>query len=64
MKSESIAVNCAHLCNGTHHPMKTNAGKTWRPKLLAVIAQLHGECDQCQRESIETYGAPLTEGVA
>ena len=63
MKSDSIATNCARLCNGTHHPMKTNEGKRWRPRLLEVIADLHGECAECQRESIERYGVPL-EGVA
>ena len=59
MKSESIAVNCARLCGLTHHPMKTNHGATYRPLLLAAIARLHGECAQCQREAIVTYGAPL-----
>lgn len=61
MKSDSIAVNGARLCRFVHHPLKTYAGKTWRPKLIAVIGKLHGECAQCQRESIERYGVPLEE---
>jgi hypothetical protein len=60
MKSLSIATNGARLCNGTHHPMKTNAGKTWRPRLLDVVARLASECAQCQRESISRYGEELS----
>jgi len=62
MKSKSIAVNAARLCR-VHHPMKTDHGSTYRPLLLAAIARLHGECAQCQRESIEVYGVPLEESV-
>lgn len=61
MKSESIAINDARLCGLTHHPMKTMDGATWRTRLLAVIAELHGECADCQRECIATYGHPLDE---
>lgn len=60
MKSESIAVNLARLCGLTHHPMKTEHAE-WRKPLLGVIARLHGECADCQREAIETYGKPLEE---
>ena len=63
MKSKSIAVNAARLC-AWHHNLKTREGKTWRPRLLTVIAQRHGECADCQRESISEYGVPLGEGVA
>lgn len=62
MKSRSVAVNCARLCF-PHHEKKTHEGRDWRPKLLAVIADLHGDCVQCQRESIEEYGRPLGEGT-
>lgn len=58
MKSLSIATNAAQMCS-VHHRLKTNAGKTWRPRLLTVIAALASECTACQRESIETYGLPL-----
>jgi hypothetical protein len=40
--------------------MKTNAGKTWRPRLLDVVARLASECAQCQRESISRYGEELS----
>ena len=63
LKSKSIAVNGARLCRFTHHNLKTREGKTWRPRLLTVIAQRHGECADCQRESITEYGVPLGEGV-
>ena len=63
MKSLSVAVNGARLCSW-HHWLKGQHGKTWRPRLLSVIAHLHGECAQCQRESIERYGMPLSEEVA
>jgi hypothetical protein len=62
MKSDSVAVNAARLC-WAHHDLKGREGRTWRPRLLDVIAQLHGECARCQREQIETYGVPLGEGV-
>lgn len=63
LKSPSIATNAARLCARVHHPLKTREGRTWRPRLLSEIARLHGECAQCQRESIETWGVPL-EGIA
>jgi hypothetical protein len=62
MKSKSIATNAARLCARVHHPMKTEHAE-WRQRLLDVIARLHGECAQCQRESIEAYGVPLGEGA-
>ena len=63
MKSLSIAVNGARLC-GAHHRLKTREGRTWRPRLLSVIADRHGRCSDCRRESIERYGMPLGEEVA
>lgn len=63
MKSESIATNGARLC-AWHHSLKTRGGRTWRPRLLAVIAQRASECAPCQRESIETWGMPLDEVAA
>ena len=63
LKSKSIAVNGARLCRFVHHNLKTREGRTWRPRLLTVIAQRHGECADCQRESITEYGVPLGEGV-
>lgn len=63
MKSKSIAVNCARLCF-PHHEKKTHEGRDWRPRLLDVIARLHGSCAACQRESIEEYGRPLGEVAA
>ena len=62
MKSESIATNAARVCH-RHHEMKTHDGRTWRPRFLAVIARLHGECARCQREAIEVWGTPIGEGV-
>lgn len=58
MKSPSIPTNAARLCV-VHHEMKTNAGETWRPALLRVIAHRHGACSVCQREAITTWGGPL-----
>ena len=63
MKSQSVATNGARLCSW-HHSIRTREGRTWRPRLLSEIARLHGACAQCQRESIETWGVPLEEGVA
>lgn len=63
VKSASVAVNAARLC-AWHHSIKTREGRTYRPLILAVIARLHGECAECQRESIARYGVPLGEGVA
>jgi 5-methylcytosine-specific restriction endonuclease McrA len=37
MKSESTAENLVSLC-GVAHRQKTEAGKIWRPKLLAYLA--------------------------
>ena len=36
MKSRSTLDNAATLC-GSHHRVKTNAGKTWRPVLLEYV---------------------------
>lgn len=63
MKSESIAVNAARLC-AWHHSLKTREGRTYRPRLIAVIGRLASECAPCQRESIERYGVPLAEVAA
>ena len=49
MKSKSIATNGARLCNW-HHRLKTEAGKTWRPRLIDVIHSLIRDCAQCQEE--------------
>lgn len=57
-KSKSIAVNAARLC-GIHHRRKTEAGKTWRPVLIALVGLLHGECVACQAENLAEYGVPL-----
>jgi hypothetical protein len=54
MKSPSVATNAARLC-GWHHSLKTREGRTWRPRLLAVIARLASTCSRCQRESIEVW---------
>lgn len=43
MKSESTRFNGVLLCSNVHHPMKTNAGKTWRPVLLAYLARFYPE---------------------
>lgn len=63
MKSLSIAVNAARTCTW-HHSIKTREGRTWRPKLIAEVARLASECSDCQRESIEAYGTPLSEVAA
>ena len=42
--------------------MKTDHAE-WRLPLLSAIARLHGECPDCQRESILEWGAPL-EGAS
>lgn len=36
MKSESTLRNCAPMCSA-HHRVKTNAGRTWRPLLIAAV---------------------------
>ena len=58
VESLSIATNAARLCHA-HHEVKTHDARTWRPRLLTVIARLHSECASCQREAIETWGQPL-----
>lgn len=60
MKSKSIAVNGARLC-GLHHREKTMRGKTWRPRLLGVIAILHGRCAECREEQMREYGQPFPD---
>ena len=37
MKSPSTVENGVLLCNGTHHPMKTREGRTWRPVLIEYV---------------------------
>ncbi len=49
MKSDSIATNAARLC-GVHHRVKTNAGKTWRPRLITVVRALFRGCERCEAE--------------
>ena len=61
MKSKSLAVNGAQLCSW-HHSIRTREGRTYRPRLLSLIGELHGECPRCQRECITEYGVPLGEG--
>lgn len=39
MKSRSTLDNAASLC-ATHHRIKTNAGRTWRPLLIEAIDRL------------------------
>lgn len=39
MKSRSTLDNAASLCS-THHRIKTNAGRTWRPVLLDYIERV------------------------
>lgn len=60
MKSKSIAVNAARLC-ASHHRLKHDEGKTWRPRLLSVIGALHGDCPECQAENLAEYGVPLQD---
>lgn len=38
MKSESTTSNLVVLC-GTHHRLKTEYGRDWRPKLIAYLAK-------------------------
>ena len=52
IKSKSIATNGAPLC-GWHHDLKTRDGKTWRPRLLDVIASLTRGCARCEAERAE-----------
>ena len=58
-KSASVATNGARLC-WWHHSLKTREGRTWRLRLLDVVARLASECARCQRESIERYGEELS----
>ena len=44
LKSRSTLDNAASLC-GFHHRVKTNAGRTWRPRLLDLIDELGGSHD-------------------
>ncbi|HET7128955.1 MAG TPA: hypothetical protein VFJ93_07765 [Gaiellaceae bacterium] len=44
MKSPSTVENGALLCN-VHHVLKTENGKTWRPKLIAYIASKEREAE-------------------
>lgn len=38
MKSQSTVTNLAVLC-GSHHRLRTEYGRIWRPKLLAYLAE-------------------------
>jgi len=58
MKSDSIATNAAQLC-GWHHRMKTDGGKTWRPRLIDVVRSLTRGCDECEAEHLAYYGAAV-----
>lgn len=60
MKSDSIAPNAARLCF-VHHRLKTDEGKTWRPRLIDTIAVLSWGCDECEAEHLERYGVPMAE---
>lgn len=42
MKSRSTLDNGVLLCSNVHHPMKTMAGKTWRPALIAYVVLRSG----------------------
>jgi hypothetical protein len=42
MKSDSVRENGVLLCSNVHHPMKTREGRTWRPVLLAYLAEFYG----------------------
>ena len=52
MKSDSIATNAARLCSA-HHRVRTENGKTWRPRLIAVIPGLFRGCERCEAEDLE-----------
>lgn len=43
MKSRSTVDNGAMLCS-THHRLKTNEGRTWRPRILDYIAGKPTDC--------------------
>lgn len=52
MKSESTLDNAAPLC-GVHHRRKTNEGKRWRPRLIALVEKRLGtDCGHVE----PTYG--------
>lgn len=42
-KSPSTTDNLVVLCNNIHHRLKTEYGRTWRPKLLDYIASVTPE---------------------
>lgn len=56
LKSPTVASNLVSLCGG-HHRVKTDAGRTWRPVLLAYLERLEdphtshvdpvASCDAC-----------------
>ena len=60
LKSDSIATNDARLC-GWHHRLKTERGKTWRPRLITVVRALYrtDNCERCEQEDQENYGGSL-----
>lgn len=55
MKSRSTLDNAASLC-AAHHRLKTNEGRTWRPKILLyleVVSDPHAHCvDPCGLDCI------------
>jgi hypothetical protein len=59
MKSDSIAPNAAPLCAG-HHAIKTKAGRTWRPLLIALVQEAIRGCEACEAEYTKHYG-PLED---
>lgn len=58
MKSDSIAVNGARLCN-PHHDLKTLNGRIWRPVLIDAINALAYGCESCEGEYLARYGMPM-----
>lgn len=38
-KSASVPSNLASLCGNTHHVLKTEAGRVWRPVILEWLAR-------------------------
>lgn len=58
MKSDSIAVNAAHMCL-VHHDEKTMNGRIWRPALIDAINRLAYGCESCEAEHLATYGFPI-----
>jgi hypothetical protein len=57
MKSRSTVDNGAMLCS-THHRLKTNEGRTWRPKLIDYINGVcphvdpNPSCEVCTRRAL------------